>query len=473
MKRRIRKLIDGAPDIEVYKRGNPKEKLCFGCKLVFPRDTSAFFNNRGRDARLLILVLLALPSFAVTKLRMQSAASTVGTYKQLRTQLGSGLTTSVTNSAVSGTLIQWTDTGGGTALSWISAPLAAGATISGTVTLNTWASESNGQCNCGQRVIVKRYTAGAEGSTVTDTSQGTELTTSISNRTWTATPTNTVFSTGDRIVVYWYVTAAGGTMGGNRTVTSDYNGTVNAADGESYVQFNENLTFSFTASAFDTAVPSSGAEVVGRVAALIRADTASAAAVPVLSRLAAFSRNKPNLTVQEVTASDFVTPGAQHFSRSALDTALLSESVSRSLMHDPIITQSIVGLQWTSMNNTDWIIMTNSQWLTLDGIEFVSAVKTTPRDASDTTLSGELVAILQTHIRSAADNGLAGEAVLATTAHSGTSRSVSLTVLPAGSEESVQRSPIAYHRAVAVIPGIVEALLAVPVSHIGPVSLIR
>ena len=66
-----------------------------------------------RNLLIFVLVTTSLP--AATKLRMHSAASGVSSYKEANPNLGTGLTTSVTNSAASGTQIQWTATGGGTA----------------------------------------------------------------------------------------------------------------------------------------------------------------------------------------------------------------------------------------------------------------------------------------------------------------------------------------------------------------------
>src|ERR1700744_2371473 len=64
---------------------------------------------------------------------------------------------SVTNTTSGGTKIQCTASAGGTALKWISAPLANAASISGTITFNIRAKESNASANTGITVDVLRY----------------------------------------------------------------------------------------------------------------------------------------------------------------------------------------------------------------------------------------------------------------------------------------------------------------------------
>ena len=193
---------------------------------------------------IILYLLLASPTSAATKLLMHDAAGAVSGYKKMDTALGPGLTTSVTNTVAGPTSgVQITKTAGGTLLAWISAPLASAGTISGTVTLNTWASESAAPANSGMQVTVHKYSGGSEGAAFLNTEKGTELTTSIANQNWTGTPTSTSFAIGDRIVVKWWINDAGGNMGTGKTVTADYDGTGAGADGETYVQFTENLSF--------------------------------------------------------------------------------------------------------------------------------------------------------------------------------------------------------------------------------------
>lgn len=182
---------------------------------------------------------------AQTKLLMHDAAGAISGYKVTNTSQGAALTTGVTNSVAGPTAgVQMTKTAGGSALAWISAPLASAVTISGTVTLNGWALESNGTCNCGVEVRVYKYSGGSEGAAFLTSEKGTELTTSAALQNWTATPTSTAFAAGDRIVLKWWINDAGGTMSSGRTVTMDYDGATGGSDGDTYVSFTEAISFS-------------------------------------------------------------------------------------------------------------------------------------------------------------------------------------------------------------------------------------
>lgn len=209
------------------------------------------FNHRVTKTQRLMRYLMLFVSLCLcgealgqTKLRVHDSSGAVSGYKLMDTALGPVLTTSVTNSVAGPTSgVQWTKTGGGTLLAWISAPLNSAVTISGTVTLNTWAKESAVACNCGVQVTVHKYTGGAEQAAFLNTEQAVELGTAIANQNWTATPTSTSFAVDDRIVVKWWINDAGGTMASGRTVTGDYDGATAAADGETFVQFTENISF--------------------------------------------------------------------------------------------------------------------------------------------------------------------------------------------------------------------------------------
>ncbi len=193
---------------------------------------------------LAILLLLVCPTAAQTKLFMRDSTSAISGYKEMLTTGGAALTTAVTNSVTGPTGgVQWTKTAGGSVLAWVSPPLQDPATISGILTLNAWARESAAQCNCGVQVTVHKYTGGAEQASFLNTEKGTELTSSAALQSWTATPVSTAFAAGDRIVVKWLSNDAGGTMASGRTVTGDYDGATNGADGDTWVQFTENLTF--------------------------------------------------------------------------------------------------------------------------------------------------------------------------------------------------------------------------------------
>ena len=199
-----------------------------------------------KAAKVLSLLLLVAPAWCSTKILMHNVSSPVSGYRYATLTRGQGLATSVTNSVNGPTSgVQLTKTAGGAALVWISPPLATAATISGTVTMNAYAAESQSACNCGMQVTVRKYSGGAEGATLLNSERGTELGTTIALQNWTATPTSTSFAVGDRIVVRWWINDAGGNMGSNKTVTTDYDGKTAGADGDTWVQFNENLSFQF------------------------------------------------------------------------------------------------------------------------------------------------------------------------------------------------------------------------------------
>jgi hypothetical protein len=106
--------------------------------------------------------------------------------------------------------------GGSIVLVWFSNPLT-GVTISGTMTFNIIGYESNMSANAGMGVKVERTNgSGTVQSTIVDSPKGTELTlTTPTAQNWTATPTSTALSTGDRLKVTCYIKNAGGTMGDN------------------------------------------------------------------------------------------------------------------------------------------------------------------------------------------------------------------------------------------------------------------
>jgi hypothetical protein len=131
---------------------------------------------------------------------------------------------------------------------WMTPPLSAGVTISGTITPNIYGLESNGTCNCGLRYEVLRWSV-AQGGIVSSlgisTNDGfTEWTTSATLKTSpTLTPTSTAFVTGDRIAFLFYSDDANGTTeGSGRTFTIHYNGAT-GGNGDTYLSFTETLSF--------------------------------------------------------------------------------------------------------------------------------------------------------------------------------------------------------------------------------------
>ncbi|HEY3435642.1 MAG TPA: hypothetical protein VGK41_08310, partial [Solirubrobacterales bacterium] len=133
---------------------------------------------------------------------------------------------------------------GSTPYEWVSRPLSADVTISGTITFNIWGSESSMSANAGFQVIVERLDhTGAIVSTVINSERGVELGTSVAVHNWTGSPTSTSFNKGDRIRIRVLANDAGGTMASGFTVNARVGGSSAAADGDSYVTFTENFSF--------------------------------------------------------------------------------------------------------------------------------------------------------------------------------------------------------------------------------------
>lgn len=181
-----------------------------------------------------------------TKLFLRETTNNgIGSFRDMVTTAGSSLTTGVVNTTASGTNIQWTKTAGGAVLEWISGRVPAGGfTLSGTMTFNIWASESNMSANAGGRArYYIRTAAGSETEIATSPADdGVEFGTSRAAMNWTEVPTSTAFSENDRLVVRYFITNVG-TMGGGFTCTMAYDAATGGADGDSWVQINETVTF--------------------------------------------------------------------------------------------------------------------------------------------------------------------------------------------------------------------------------------
>lgn len=137
-------------------------------------------------------------------------------------------------------------TAGGTAIvcgAFITPPLSADFTISGTITYNFWASESNMSANAGMACAVYKlaYDTG-ELTLINQSADGVELGTSMAAMNWTASPTSTDMVKGDRLVIVPYFTNVG-TMAAGHSMLVAYDGPTGGATGDTWVQFNENLTF--------------------------------------------------------------------------------------------------------------------------------------------------------------------------------------------------------------------------------------
>ena len=176
----------------------------------------------------------------------------IGSFRDLVTAAGSSLKTGVVNTAASGTNIQWTKTAGGAVLEWISGRSPVGGwTLAGSMTFNIWALESNMGANAGALArYYKRLAAGSESEIVSSPADdGVEFGTAATKMNWAETPTSTAFAEDDRLIVRFFITNIG-TMGGGFTCTLDYDAGAGDADGISWVELTENVTFKTEAVAY-------------------------------------------------------------------------------------------------------------------------------------------------------------------------------------------------------------------------------
>jgi hypothetical protein len=132
---------------------------------------------------------------------------------------------------------------GGNQLVWFTEPLNT-VTISGLMTFNIWAAESNMSANAGIEVVAWRCdNSGALISTIIDSEKGTELPiTTRATQNWTGTPTSTTLADGDRVKIKVAINDGGGTMASGFNVTMGYSAASSGVDGNTFVKFNETVT---------------------------------------------------------------------------------------------------------------------------------------------------------------------------------------------------------------------------------------
>jgi hypothetical protein len=161
-----------------------------------------------------------------------------------------GAATSFTRASVAGPTAGL-EFGGGTTYGsgtipacWISEPVSADFTLSGTLTFNFWAAENNMADNISLQCDLYKFSADSDTVTVVKVSANvTEV--AVTTRalyTWTATPTSTAFNKGDRIMAIIWIDDAG-TMGAGGSCNIGIDGGTGGADGDSWVQINETVTF--------------------------------------------------------------------------------------------------------------------------------------------------------------------------------------------------------------------------------------
>ena len=129
------------------------------------------------------------------------------------------------------------------AVLWVSDPLAADVTISGTISFALCASEGSMSANATIGCAILRMDSTGAFTTIISSTAGTELGTSIAKSSWTGTPTSTACKKGDRLVfVPYYDDATATTMGNGFTLTFGQGGSL-ANVRDSNVSFTETITF--------------------------------------------------------------------------------------------------------------------------------------------------------------------------------------------------------------------------------------
>lgn len=187
--------------------------------------------------------------------------------QRLATTRGGGANSSFATATVAGSTpgveVQITS---GVPGEWITAPLAADVTISGTITINLWALESSMNANVAINAVIERLSSeGAIVSEIARSSQASEVGTSSGVSNFTVSPTSTNMLKGERFRLRVFADDAG-TMASGFTFTVVAGATSGGVSGDSYISFNE--TFSFASSTpagttlylTDTAGPAVGSD---------------------------------------------------------------------------------------------------------------------------------------------------------------------------------------------------------------------
>lgn len=172
--------------------------------------------------------------------------------KALGTSRGSGLVASTATATAAGPVTGIEVPG---ATEWISPPVSADVTISGTITANVWAAESNMSANVAINVIIEIIRANALGTNNSNTlveivrsTRTTEVavtTRAVNNFTTGMTSgayTSQTLNRGDRLRIRVFGDDAG-TMASGFTFNIGYNGNTGGADGDTFVTFTENFSF--------------------------------------------------------------------------------------------------------------------------------------------------------------------------------------------------------------------------------------
>lgn len=173
----------------------------------------------------------------------------------LLTTRGAGVVQSLNTSTVAGPTLGLEISLSGGSGEWLSPPVSADVTISGTITANIWASENNMSANVAINVIIDIVRANsfdANGSNeivnIVKSTRTTEVavtTNAVNNFTTGMTSgayTGQTLNRGDRLRIRVFGDDAG-TMASGFTFVIGYAGTTGAADGDTFVTFTEDITF--------------------------------------------------------------------------------------------------------------------------------------------------------------------------------------------------------------------------------------
>jgi hypothetical protein len=178
-----------------------------------------------------------------------SKSNAISVYRDMAVVAGSAALTGVTNTTAGGTLIQWTATAGGEAITFVSAKSPVGGwTLDGDVTFSVWAKESNLDAECGIKArLWIRTAAGVETEIDAGWSYGApdEITDADVEYVWTGNPTSTAFAVDDRLVLRLYVINVGAMIAG-RTCTLTF-GAASGATGDSFISLTEDVDFTTSA----------------------------------------------------------------------------------------------------------------------------------------------------------------------------------------------------------------------------------
>jgi hypothetical protein len=179
-----------------------------------------------------------------------NGATSGWTPRALATTRGATLVASGSTPTVAGTTLGIEVTDGTIPMEWLSEPVSADVTISGTITANIWAAETDMTANVAINVVIDIVRSDSS-NTIVNIVKSTRVTEcAITNRTVNNFTTGMAsggytaqtLNRGDRLRIRVFGDDAG-TMGAGFTFYIGFSGPTAAADGDSYVTFTENITF--------------------------------------------------------------------------------------------------------------------------------------------------------------------------------------------------------------------------------------